>query len=213
VGSGPLVLYVEDSLGCRFEFNFDMQALPERIGEVFSDTVIRLGDSVLLHIEVAPDLPPDAAVQFQWLNPIAPLSPCDTCPELWVRPFASAYYTVRFTTASGCTSESRVLVQVVRDSVYAPNVLYSDAALEENRHFTLFARPESIREIRLMRIFDRWGEAVFERTGFAPNDYQQGWDGRYRAQPVLPGVYVWYAEVEYHDGFVLRMQGDVTVVR
>jgi len=213
VGGGPLVLYVEDSLGCLFEFDFDMPALPERIGEVYSDTVLRLGDSVLLHVELSPDLPPDATVQFQWLNPIAPLSSCDTCPELWVRPFATAYYTVRFTTASGCTSESRVLVQVVRDSVYAPNVLYSDATLDENRYFTLFARSESIREIRLLRIFDRWGEAVFERTGFAPNDYPQGWDGRYRGQPVLPGVYVWYAEVEYHDGFVLRVQGDVTVVR
>jgi len=213
IGGGPLVLYVEDSLGCLFEFDFDMPALPEMIGQVFSDTVLRLGDSVLLHVELSPDLPPDAAVQLQWLNPIAPLSPCDTCLELWVRPFASAYYTVRFTTASGCMSESRVLVQVVRDSVYAPNVLYSDAALDENRYFTLFSRPESIRKIRLLRIFDRWGDAVFERTGFAPNDYLQGWDGRYRGQPVLPGVYVWYAEVEYHDGFVLRMQGDVTVVR
>lgn len=213
VGGGPLVLYVEDSLGCRFEFDFEMPALPEMIGDVFSDTVLRLGDSVLLHVELSPGLPPDAVVQLRWLSPIAPLSPCDTCPELWVRPFASAYYTVRFTTESGCTSESRVLVQVVRDSVYAPNVLYSDATLDENRYFTLFARPESIREVRLMRIFDRWGDAVFERSGFAPNDYLQGWDGRYRGQPVLPGVYVWYAEVEYHDGFVLRMQGDVTVVR
>ncbi|MBL7797899.1 MAG: gliding motility-associated C-terminal domain-containing protein [Saprospiraceae bacterium] len=213
VGGGPLVLYVEDSLGCLFEFDFEMPALPEMIGELFSDTTLRLGDSVLLHVELSPDLPPDAAVQIQWLNPIATLSPCDTCPELWVRPFASAYYTVRFTTASGCTSESRVLIQVVRDSVYAPNALYSDAILDENRYFTLFARPESIREIRLLRIFDRWGEAVFERAGFAPNDYPSGWDGRYRGQPVLPGVYVWYAEVEYHDGFVLRMQGDVTVVR
>jgi hypothetical protein len=28
-----------------------------------------------------------------------------------------------------------------------------------------------------------------------------------------PGVFVWYAEVEYLDGVVERISGDVTVVR
>ncbi|MEQ1745200.1 MAG: hypothetical protein ABMA02_07240 [Saprospiraceae bacterium] len=212
VGGGPLVLHIEDTLGCQFEFDFDMPTLPEILGEVLPDTIIRLGDSVLLRIKLPPGFPP-GSVRYQWLNPFAALSPCDTCATLWVRPFTSAYYTVRFTTDAGCQSESRALVQVIRDSIYAPNVLYSDALLPENQYFTLFARSKSIQEIRLLRIFDRWGEAVFERTGFAPNDHLLGWDGRFRGQPALPGVYVWYAEVLYVDGFVVRMQGDVTVVR
>ncbi|MFN0015427.1 MAG: hypothetical protein ACKVU2_12845 [Saprospiraceae bacterium] len=212
VGGGPLVLHVEDTLGCQFEFDFDMPALPEMLGEVLPDTTIRLGDSVLLRIELPPGFPP-GSVKYQWLNPFAALSSCDTCATLWVRPFKSANYAVRFTTDAGCQSESQALVQVVRDSIYAPNVLYTDAVMPENQYFTLFARSESIQEIRLLRIFDRWGEAVFERTGFAPNDYQLGWDGRFRGQPTLPGVYAWYAEVVYVDGFVVQMQGDVTVIR
>jgi len=212
VGGGPLVLFVEDVVGCLFEFEFDMPALPAMLGTLLADTTIRLGDSAWLRVELPPSVSPDA-VHLEWLSPLAPLSDCDTCAALWVRPFRTAQYVVRFTTEAGCRSESRVLVQVVRDSVYAPNVLHPDATLAENRFFTLYARAGAVREIRLLRVFDRWGEAVFERRTFAPNDHQLGWDGRYRGKEMQPGVFVWYAEVEYVDGQIERLQGDVTVVR
>jgi hypothetical protein len=212
VGGGPLVLFVEDPAGCLFEFDFDMPALPEMLGVLLADTTIRLGDSTWLRVVLTPDAA-FGAVQYAWLSPLAPLSPCDTCAELWVQPFRSAYYTVQFTSAAGCRSESRVLVQVLRDSVYAPNVLYPDAVLDENRFFTLFAREGAVRQIRLLRVFDRWGETVFERAAFPPNNHQLGWDGRYRGKEMQPGVFVWYAEVEYLDGVVERISGDVTVVR
>lgn len=212
VGGGPVVLFVEDPVGCLFEFDFEMPALPEMLGTLLTDTTIRLGDSAWLRVEPAPGVPVDD-LRIEWLNPLAPLSDCDTCPALWVRPFRSANYVVRLTTASGCQTESRVRVQVVRDSVYAPNALHPDAALDENRYFTLYARPGLVREIRLLRVFDRWGDAVFERRAFAPNDHLLGWDGRYRGQIMQPGVFVWYAEVEYADGVVERLEGDVTVVR
>ncbi|MBK9336697.1 MAG: gliding motility-associated C-terminal domain-containing protein [Lewinellaceae bacterium] len=212
VGGGALVLFVEDPAGCLFEFDFDMPALPGMLGVLLADTTIRLGDSAWLRVALTPDVA-FGAVQYVWISPLAPLSPCDTCAELWVQPFRSAYYTVQFMSAAGCRSESRVLVQVLRDSVYAPNVLYPDAVLDENRFFTLFAREGAVRQIRSLRVFDRWGEAVFERAAFPPNDYQLGWDGRYRGKEMPPGVFVWYAEVEYLDGVVERISGDVTVVR
>ncbi|MEZ4941944.1 MAG: hypothetical protein R3D58_13785 [Saprospiraceae bacterium] len=212
VGGGMQLLQIEDSLGCRFEFAFDMPAYPEFLGEALADTVMHIGDSAWLRV-VLPQGFPAGAIRHVWLNPIAPLSACDTCAFLWVRPEQTAAYTVQFSTASGCLSESRVVVQIVQDSVYAPNVIYDGALQDENRFFTLYARDGAVQEIRVLRIFDRWGTLVFERAGFLPNDHVQGWDGRFRSADVLPGVFVWYAEVVFAGGRVLQLKGDLTVVR
>lgn len=213
VGGGPLTLNIVDSADCRFAYAFSMPALPALLGEVFSDTTIRLGDSAWLRVVVSPQAVTTSSVRFQWVNPAAVLFGCDTCPTLWVRPLRTTPYVVEFTTESGCRSESRILVSVVRDSVYAPNALYLEALQPDNQYFTLYARPGALREIRLMRVFDRWGDLVFERRAFAPNAPAEGWDGRYRGQLLNPGVYVWYAEVEYFDGVVELLRGDVTLFR
>ncbi|MCC6460636.1 MAG: hypothetical protein IT260_09225 [Saprospiraceae bacterium] len=213
VGGGLHVLHITDPLGCRFTFDYDMPTLAAELGLVAPDTAIHLGDSVLLSIEPHPDLPPDAGLTYQWINPLSALSACDTCPTLWVQPFRTAYYTVQFLTADGCTWEDRALVQVLRDSVYAPNVLYGDAANVENQFFTLYGRPSEITMIKSLRVFDRWGEALFERTNFAPNDFSLGWDGTYRGTKLDPGVFVWFAEVEYIDVERVKLAGDVTLLR
>ncbi len=213
VGGGPLTLHVVDSTDCRFAYDFVMPALPALLGEAFSDTTIRLGDSAWLRVVVSPQAVTASSVRFQWVNPAAVLSGCDTCPTLWVRPLRTTPYVVEFITESGCRSESRILVSVVRDGVYAPNVLYSEASQPDNQYFTLYSRPGALREIRLLRVFDRWGDLIFERRAFSPNTPAEGWDGRYRGQPLNPGVYVWYAEVEYFDGVIELLRGDVTLIR
>ncbi len=213
VGGGPLTLFVEDTAGCRSQYDFLMPALPAQLGTAYADTTIRLGDSAWLRAEVSPDVPNPAEVRFQWLEPAAVLSGCDTCPNLWVRPLRTALYTAVFSTESGCFSESRVLVRVLRDSIYAPNVIYPDALQPENQRFTLYARPGALRQIKYLLIFDRWGEHIFEQRNFAPNDPALGWDGRYKGQNLTPGVFVWYAEVEYFDGETEVIKGSLTIVR
>ena len=102
---------------------------------------------------------------------------------------------------------------MLRDSVYAPNAIAFDATNPDNGYFTLYSRPGALAQIRSLRIFDRWGELVFERLNFAPNEFAQGWDGTIKGNKPVPGVFVWYAEVEFADGVVELLKGDVTVVR
>ncbi len=40
-----------------------------------------------------------------------------------------------------------------------------------------------------------------------------GWDGKYKGQFVLPGVYVYALEIVYPEGEVEAITGDVTVIR
>ena len=70
-----------------------------------------------------------------------------------------------------------------------------------------------VRSIRNFRIFDRWGANLFSRSNFNPNDPQYGWDGIYNGEVVVSGVYIYYAEIEFVDGRVEVMSGDITVIK
>jgi len=60
----------------------------------------------------------------------------------------------------------------------------------------------------LLRIFNRWGELIFETE-----DVNQGWDGYYRGEMVQQDVYVWKAKVLFENGAQKTMAGDVTLLR
>ena len=54
---------------------------------------------------------------------------------------------------------------------------------------------------------------VFERNNFNPNEPQYGWDGTHKGQPLNPDVFVYFAEVEFIDGRVEIIKGDVTLFK
>ena len=64
-----------------------------------------------------------------------------------------------------------------------------------------------------MIIFDRWGGFVFKAEDIPANQGSYGWDGTYRGERVEPAVFVYYVEIEFTDGFVEIVSGDVTVLR
>ncbi|MCP4441075.1 MAG: gliding motility-associated C-terminal domain-containing protein, partial [Aureispira sp.] len=63
------------------------------------------------------------------------------------------------------------------------------------------------------RVYDRWGELIFEGTGLSINDASTGWDGTFKGKPMNSGLYAWYAEVEFADGHVEVIKGDITLLR
>ena len=67
--------------------------------------------------------------------------------------------------------------------------------------------------MRSLQIFDRWGGLVFSREHFPANDEGQGWDGKAGGKPATAGVYVYLLEVTEYDGKVVRMTGNVVLVR
>jgi gliding motility-associated-like protein len=59
-----------------------------------------------------------------------------------------------------------------------------------------------------MRIFNRWGELIFEST-----DIRQGWDGYYRGQLSPQDVYVVQTWVQFVDGKEVVKLTDLTLFR
>ena len=95
--------------------------------------------------------------------------------------------------------------------VYIPNA-FSPNDDGRNDRFYLYDGGD-VREIKTFAIFDRWGNQVFLRTNIQPNDYQNGWDGTFKGKPVNTGVYVYFAEIAFRDGYSEVRSGDVALLR
>jgi len=64
-----------------------------------------------------------------------------------------------------------------------------------------------------MSIFDRWGEEVWRGVNLPLNDFNSGWDGTFRGEPMNQGVFVYQANIGFIDGVNLLFKGDITLLR
>ena len=60
----------------------------------------------------------------------------------------------------------------------------------------------------MFRIFNRWGEKVFETT-----DKSIGWDGRYKGVIQEMEVYAYTLDVEFFDGSKVKKSGNITLLK
>jgi gliding motility-associated-like protein len=89
--------------------------------------------------------------------------------------------------------------------------VFAPAKPYPNDQFTLFGNPAA-ESVALLRIYDRWGALIFEKTEFELNEPNLGWDGTYKGQP-LDGVFAFYAIVRFVDQVEVLYEGDITVIR
>ncbi len=75
----------------------------------------------------------------------------------------------------------------------------------------VFANSNIIAQINTFQIYSRWGDLLFVSENFQPNDPVYGWDGTFNSKKLNPGVYVYFAEIEFIDGTKKIYKGDVTL--
>ena len=204
--SGDYQLEIEDKNGCMLEITETILSPLQLTVNLGPDTTIQFGDSIYL----VPVINSPKLDTFIW-SPITWLAQPDSFYTK-AGPPASITYRLLIKDEQGCEARDEIYVGVNRKPrVYLPNAIKPDSP-ELNDVFTIFGGPE-VAKVRYMRIFDRWGELVFENNDFLPNDTRSGWKGTHRGEYVNPGVFVYVIEVEYFSGETEIFAGDVTVIR
>ncbi|MCB0568503.1 MAG: T9SS type B sorting domain-containing protein, partial [Phaeodactylibacter sp.] len=205
LSAGAYELIVQDVNDCQVQATLAVPEAQVLVLELGSDKTIKLGDSIRLVPQVNFTID-----TFTW-SPSNGLSAIDVL-DPFAGPQETTAYTLRASDAAGCSVTDQITIFVDnRREVYAPNV-FSPNNDGRNDYFTLFAGPE-VEQIRIFRIFDRWGGLLFETGPIQPNDETLGWDGTFNGQEMDPAVFVFYAEVEFIDGKVELVKGDVTLLR
>jgi gliding motility-associated-like protein len=201
------LVYIQDGLGCVESFGVTVAPPPPLALETSGDVTIQMGEETQLEAFTIYD----ENVVFSW-TPADSLS-CADCPEPLAFPLRTSRYTVTaLDTVSLCSAVDFLTVTVSQErNLFFPNIFSPDGDGRNDR-FTLFAGPE-VRQINSLQVYNRWGSLVYEQTNFPPGNISFGWDGTYKDKTLEPGVYLYFAEVEFLDGIVQKYGGDVTLVR
>lgn len=169
------------------------------------DQTVAKGDSVC--IEPIFGFTP---VEIIW----SPAPPCDMpdCERFCYQPSNSVLYQLKAIDQYGCISTDDIRINVTNENLlYAPTVFSPDAGWPDNRFFLSAGRGTT--RILRMCIADRWGEIMFEKSNFLPDDPDQGWDGMFRGTFAPVATYIYIAELEKIDGTTYLSSGSVTLVR
>lgn len=203
---GTYSLFIQDAKGCEWDSVLYLPAAQPLAVDLGNDQIIDLGDEVILSAAV--NRPVDSV--FWWGREL--LLDCEVCLQQSVSPFAETTYTVMVQDAAGCQVTDEVNIRVRKNrNVFIPSAFSSDFN-GTNDYFTIFA-DQSVKRIKSLRVFSRWGEVIFERLDFPPNIETQGWDGTMRGQDLDPGIYVYSAVIEFIDGHEEVYKGDVMLVK
>ncbi len=204
LGAGSYLIHVMDATGCESSQQVIIDNEIEFQVFFTEDIEIDYGDSTTL-------IPQSNASidSFSWSSTYDLL--CDSCLLQTVKPITNTTFELTAFSLDGCVSEASITVYVDDSkSSFEPNA-FSPNEDGTNDIFKLFF-DQSATELVSFRIFNRWGEMVYEEKNVEPTQ-MLGWDGRFKNQNAPSGVYIYIATVNFFDGSDRVFRGDVTLLR
>ncbi len=210
LNAGNYQFTVSDKVGCTASFSEILTEPPFFKIELPTEISIELGDEIILQPQIFGQ--PADPISWKW-TPESDFLNCDSCRSTLARPFFTQTFLVNAEDANGCSDTATVKISVDKKCpFFVPNVISAGATSGQNDHVIFQAAP-CVEEVLRFAIFDRWGELVFEKRNFQPNDPAAAWDGFSRGKAANFGVFTWIAEYRIVDGQRVFVGGDVTVLR
>ncbi|ATL47350.1 hypothetical protein COR50_09305 [Chitinophaga caeni] len=147
---------------------------------------------------------------WEW-SPSTDLS-CTYCSSTVLTPRSDQTISVRVSSIYGCEASDEVNVKIIcqADNIFVPNTFSPNG---DGRNDIFYPRGRGIRAVKIFRVFNRWGQMVFERSNVPADDPTYGWDGKYNGKSLEPDVFVYYLELICDTGENFVMKGNVTVLR
>jgi gliding motility-associated-like protein len=204
LASGMHQIVVYDGQHCHLDTSIAVYS-PLQITAVINplDTLLQLGSGIELDVLLG-------NLTFQHINgyswsPASGLS-CIDCPTPIATPYQMQEYTVVVNYGKNCTASASATVRVDHGpDTFIPNG-FSPNGDGNNDEFTVYGT--GLKTVT-MRIFNRWGEKVFD----SGNNQWASWDGTYKGVIQEPSVYTYVVELVYLDGQKKTRDGSITLIR
>ncbi len=204
-GSYTIKAEAVNPLGCRGSSSqtINIVSLPEIT--INGEPEIAIGTGVTLPVTYSRNIS-----TYTW-TPASGLS-CTDCPNPVANPSVNTTYTISVTDSNGCSSSEEVIATVVCNgkNYFVPNTFTPNG---DGNNDVFFPRGSSIARVQSMRIFNRWGEVVFEKRNFAANSAADGWNGSYKGKAAQADAYVYFIEFVCENGSIIPFKGNVTLFR
>lgn len=180
--------------------------------EVYPSATIELGNDRTLHAGSTLQLTPayQHVDQFLW-TPSDGLS-CTDCPAPVAAPTQTTTYTVYATNSYGCNDTDKVTINVLCDGseIWLPNTFTPNGDGNNDR---FYARGKGVTHVESFRIYNRWGEVVYEAQNVPVDDINYSWDGTYKGKMLSPDVFMYVIKASCGKGEAVQIKGDITLIR
>lgn len=138
---------------------------------------------------------------------------CDTCPNPTATVENNICYTLTATNIYGCNANIDTLCIKAfckNTQVFIANAFSPDG---DGVNDKLVVQGKGIRVVKSFKIFSRWGQVVFERDNFPPNDPSYGWDGTIKGVLASPDVYVYTCQVTCENDVTFEYKGNTAIIK
>lgn len=202
-------LYIRDVENCELQHSLIMPPVYDKMVELPASLELNLGE--IYEFQPKLNLAENLIAKAEWQSG-AHLS-CTDCLNPQVEALLEGTYTLKITDIFGCTGEATVQLSIdLNVDVYIPTA-FSPNGDHINDFFTVYANVNQVKSIRSLLVFDRWGNQIFAKKDFAPNDERSGWDGYVNGHLPNAGVFVYSAVLELRDGSEMIKKGHILIVR
>lgn len=212
LGEGNYKLTVRDVNGCEHDTTLTLIE-PSKLG-IEVDKVVIVDQDEIVFLDTMLNRITGGTVSYSdtsWLNLNQNIVwdnklryPADTTRD----------FLVTVTDGAGCKIQERVtvIVRIIKD-IWWPNV-FSPNGDGINDLWNL--KGKRVTKIKTLNIYDRWGEMVYSAQDLSDGniDNKVGWNGNFKGQKALPGVYVFYAEIQFYGSTSFdKYKGEFTLLR
>ncbi len=173
-----------------------------------NDVTIDLGETVFVNVNETSSNP----VTYLWTESgDDSILNCTDCESQTIMPLRDVMLHMEVRDIYDCVATDSMFIQVIPNyNIYVPNI-FSPNQDGYNDIFSVFGTEGT--KVNVFRIFDRWGSLLHESYDGFVNSTDHGWDGVYKGQLLNDAVFAWYAEVEFLDGEIKLLKGDITLIR
>jgi hypothetical protein len=114
-------------------------------------------------------------------------------------------YVMKTFNSTGCFDMDTINVQIFQT---LPDIFVPNAFIPGSRNNELRPKAVGISTLDYFRVFNRWGQVVFQTTQF-----NKGWDGRLNGIAQANGTYVWMVSGTDYTGKKVIKKGTATLIR
>jgi len=173
---------------------------------VGADRVLSTGTQITLSATVT-----NGPIALWRWSPATDLS-CSLCPTPIATAKKDICYAVTATNIFGCSGSDTMCIKVFCESsqLFIPNAFTPDG---DGVNDVLTVKAKGVKLVKSFRVFNRWGQVVFERANFQPNIDSYGWNGLVNGIAAPPDVYVYTCEVVCEDDTPYTYKGNVAIIK
>jgi gliding motility-associated-like protein len=195
-----------DSKGCfRDTAYVPVKVYPMPTVNAGEDKTINVGQQIQITPTVSNDV-----TNISWTPSTAIVS--QDKGAITVAPKESIEYTIEVSNEGHCRAMDRVSVFVLCNNanVFVPNTFSPNG---DGANDIFYPRGSGVFKILNLKVFNRWGQIVYDRSNINANDPTVGWDGTYKGNVLSPDVFVYVLQVVCENNSILTFKGNIALLK